>query len=68
MGKLKSRNPKAKMVCIDIAPYGTTQAKERKDILNIGGFSDTVFDTIAKFVKDELNSDHWVGEIEKIKL
>ncbi|MEP2380299.1 RNA-binding protein, partial [Parasphingorhabdus sp.] len=47
--KLKSRNPKAKLVCIDLQPYGTTQAKERKDILNVGGFSDAVFDTIARF-------------------
>jgi 60 kDa SS-A/Ro ribonucleoprotein len=30
------------MVCIDIQPYATVQAKERDDILNIGGFSDQV--------------------------
>jgi 60 kDa SS-A/Ro ribonucleoprotein len=47
----KGRNPKAKMVCIDIQPYGTTQAKERDDILNIGGFSDQVFEIIALFAK-----------------
>ena len=27
----KQRNPSAKMVCIDIQPYDTTQAKERDD-------------------------------------
>lgn len=27
-----------KLVCIDIQHYGTTQAPERADILNIGGF------------------------------
>jgi len=36
----RQRNPKARLVCIDIQPYRTTQAKERDDILNIGGFSD----------------------------
>jgi 60 kDa SS-A/Ro ribonucleoprotein len=56
------------MVCIDIQPYGTTQAKERKDILNIGGFSDQVFDVIADFAKGDLNADHWVSVIEKIAL
>ncbi len=66
--RIKNRNPNARMVCIDIAPYGTTQAKERKDILNIGGFSDVIFDTISKFTKDELTPEHWVGEIEKIRL
>jgi 60 kDa SS-A/Ro ribonucleoprotein len=39
----KRRNPAAKLVCIDIQPYATTQANERADILNIGGFTDEVF-------------------------
>lgn len=63
---IKRRNPKAKLVCIDIAPYGTTQAQTREDVLNIGGFSDAVFDQIAAFAKGQTNPDHWVGEIEKI--
>jgi 60 kDa SS-A/Ro ribonucleoprotein len=66
--QFKERNREARMVCIDIQPYGTTQAKERKDILNIGGFSDQVFDVIADFAKGDLNADHWVGVIEKIAL
>ena len=65
---LKKRNPKAKLVCLDIAPYGTTQAQERKDILNVGGFSDAVFDVIAAFAKGELSADHWIGEIEGVKI
>ena len=36
-----------KLVCIDIQPYGSTQAAERADILNIGGFSDAVFNVVA---------------------
>ncbi|MEL7444207.1 MAG: VWA domain-containing protein [Pseudomonadota bacterium] len=63
---IKRRNPQAKLVCIDIAPYGTTQAKERDDVLNVGGFSDAVFDQIATFAKDEANPDHWVGQIKAI--
>ncbi len=66
--KLKKRNPKAKLVCIDIAPYGTTQVPSRSDVLNIGGFSDAVFDQIAAFAEDRLGADHWVGEIEGMKL
>lgn len=66
--KLKARNPKAKLVCIDIAPYGTTQAKSRKDVLNIGGFSDAVFDQIAAFAEDRLGPEHWISEIETIEL
>ena len=66
--RFKARNPSAKMVCIDIQPYGTVQAKERADILNVGGFSDAVFDVIARFVAGSLGPDHWVGEIEAISL
>lgn len=66
--KLKQRNPKAKLVCIDIAPYGTTQAKERADVLNIGGFSDTVFDQIAAFADGDMGPDHWVGQIAAIEV
>ena len=35
---LKQRNPGARLVCIDIQPHATTQAAERADILNVGGF------------------------------
>jgi 60 kDa SS-A/Ro ribonucleoprotein len=64
----QSRNPQAKLVCIDIQPYEHTQAKEHTDILNIGGFSDNVFKMISDFSKGTLEADHWVGEIEKVVL
>lgn len=64
--KVKRRNPKARLACIDIAPYGTTQAQTREDVLNIGGFSDAVFDQIATFAAGRTGPDHWVGEIAKI--
>lgn len=64
----KKRNPNAKLVCIDIQPYGSTQAAERQDILNIGGFSDRVFDVIAEFANGTLNPGHWVGVIEGVRL
>jgi 60 kDa SS-A/Ro ribonucleoprotein len=66
--KLKSRNPEAKLVCIDIQPYGTTQAPERDDILNVGGFSDAVFEVMVKFASGRLDPGHWVAEIEKIEV
>ncbi len=65
---IKRRNPKAKLVCIDIAPYGTTQAQTREDVLNVGGVSDAVFDQIAAFAKGRTGPDHWVGEIKKIEV
>ena len=64
----KQRNPEARLVCIDIAPHATTQAGERDDILNVGGFSDDVFILIATFAAGQLQPSHWVGEIEAIAL
>jgi len=64
----KQRSPQARMVCINIQPYGTTQAKEREDVLNIGGFTDQVFDVIAEFAAGRLAADHWVGVIEAVEL
>jgi 60 kDa SS-A/Ro ribonucleoprotein len=64
----KARNPKARLVCLDFVPNATTQAQESSDILNIGGFSDAVFDLLASFTQGTMNESHWVGEIEAIAL
>jgi 60 kDa SS-A/Ro ribonucleoprotein len=64
----KSRNPGARMVCIDIQPYGTTQAKEGQDVLNIGGFSDQIFKVVSEFADGGLDANHWVDVIESVEL
>jgi 60 kDa SS-A/Ro ribonucleoprotein len=64
----KQRNADARLVCLDIQPYATTQAQERAGILNVGGFSDQVFDVIAEFAAGRLNANHWVGVIESVTL
>jgi 60 kDa SS-A/Ro ribonucleoprotein len=66
--EFKSRSPQAKLVCIDIQPYAHTQAQERADILNIGGFSDQVFTLLAEFAGGSLSAEHWVGVIESVEL
>jgi 60 kDa SS-A/Ro ribonucleoprotein len=62
--KLGVMNPK--LVCIDLQPYTTTQAMERTDILNVGGFSDAVFNVVASFLTDDAN--RFVSEVEAIEL
>lgn len=66
--RVKMANPQAKLVCIDLQPLTTTQAKSRGDILNVGGFSDHVFEVIAAMAKAETGADHWVEQIEAITL
>ena len=63
--QFRRRNPAAKLVCLDIQPNGTTQAAEREDILNVGGFSDQVFEVISAFAAGELNGDHWIRRIQE---
>lgn len=65
---LKTNNPKAKLICIDIQPYVTSQAKEGDDILNIGGFSDAVFDMMVSFANNGHDANHWVDVIENVQL
>ena len=64
----KKRCPKAKMICIDIQPNSHTQAKERDDIFNVGGFSDQVFQLISDVSKGNTGKDHWVNSIELITI
>jgi 60 kDa SS-A/Ro ribonucleoprotein len=55
-----------KLVCINVQAYATSQAPERADILNIGGFSDAVFNVAASFLSGE--PDRFVSEVEAIEL
>lgn len=64
--KLKARNPGARLICIDIQPYGSTQAKDRADIMNVGGFTDAVFDAMARFASGQ--SRDWVEIVSKTEV
>lgn len=64
--KLKARNPGAKLICVDIQPYGTTQAKDRKDIMNVGGFTDAVFEAMARFASGETRD--WVEIVNETEV
>lgn len=64
----KTHNKKAKLVCIDLTPRTNHQVKEHEDILMVGGFSDNVFNVIARFVEGGWNKNFWVNEIENLPL
>jgi 60 kDa SS-A/Ro ribonucleoprotein len=63
--QFKQMNPGARLVCIDVQPCGTTQAPEGDDVLNVGGFSDQVFEVLAAAAQGRVSGGYWVGEIEK---
>jgi len=62
--EFKAYNPKAKMVCIDLQPGMTTQVQTDPRVLNVGGFSDAVYDVIANFASQSASKDFWIREIE----
>ena len=69
--KFQQHSPNCKLVNVDIQPYGTTQVPDApSEVMNIGGFSDNVFETIGKFLRGETGADAhvWVREIEAINL
>jgi len=58
--------PSPKLVCIDLQPYTTTQAPDRSDILNVGGFSDAVFSVVAAFLAED--AGRFAAEVEAVSL
>ena len=64
----KARNPRATLVCIDLQPSRTMQAIDRADILNVGGFSDQVFEVMSTIGSSTSGADAWVKTIERVPL
>jgi 60 kDa SS-A/Ro ribonucleoprotein len=58
--------PGPMLICIDLQPSTTAQAPDRSDILNVGGFSDAVFNVVASFLGG--NAEHFVQEVEAIEV
>src|ERR1700722_2740474 len=61
------RNRGAKLINIDIAPYGTTQVYDKSNTINVGGFSDQVFEVVSMFLK-EGQADMVVKTIEAVEI
>lgn len=63
--QFKRRNPAAKLVLTDLQPYGSSQAKSASDVLNVGGFSDQVFNVIEKFLACSSSESYWADVISQ---
>ncbi len=66
--RIKAQSPNAKLVCLDIQPNTHTQAKDRQDIINIGGFSDQVFKLISAFADGSLDGGGQVDQIRNVTI
>lgn len=66
--RFRARNPGAKLACIDLQPNAAVQARSGGDVLNVGGFSDAVFDALAAFARGELGGEGLVKKVEQVSL
>lgn len=66
--QIQRRQPTARLVCLDLQPYATTQAPDSPAVLNVGGFSDAAFGVIAQFAHVDGDARHWVEMIEAIEV
>lgn len=66
--EFKRRNPRARLACLDLQPYGHSQIVDREDVLNVGGFSDSVFELIARFADRSIDAAQWTRIIEEITI
>jgi len=62
----KRQHPGCKLVCIDLVPNSSVQVQDRPDVLNVGGFSDAVFEVVSNFLEGRHGADYWVQTIESI--
>lgn len=64
----RSKHPDARLVCLNLQPYTTTQLVPSKNTLCVGGWSDSVFEVINRFVGGDFKADAFVEEIERVEL
>lgn len=63
--RVQAKNPSCKLVCIDLTPNTTRQTTNEANVLNVGGFSDAVFDVVASFFA---NNKSWVEVIQAVDI
>lgn len=66
--RILKKNPKCRMVCLDIAPYTTSQCKDNSNVLKVGGFSDSVFEVTKEFLENSVEKDKWTAIIDGVSI
>jgi 60 kDa SS-A/Ro ribonucleoprotein len=64
----KSRNPHAKLICLNLQPYSSTPTQENDDILNFSGYDDYFFKLAKIFIDGELKPQYWLDKVNKVDL
>jgi hypothetical protein len=54
----RARNPRARLVLIDVRALGMTRVLGHPEVLQVGGFSDAMFRVISLFAEGKLDVEH----------
>lgn len=63
----KKARPDARMVCWDITPNTTVQAKNDHSVLNVGGFTEAVYDLVSMWYGVG-NAETWRSQVNSIPI
>lgn len=63
--RYKTKHKGAKLVCWDIQPYATTQVKNDRSVLNIGGFTESAYDLVGNWFSSS-TPDQWRAVVNAI--
>lgn len=61
---IKKRNPKAKLILLDITPNSQSQHYEDGGVLHVSGFSDSVWSIVQNFVNGDGNFLQTIDKVE----
>jgi len=66
--ELQKRKPGLKVVAVDLQPNDNSQFAPEPGILNVGGFSDRVFNVVNEFLRGAGDPDVFVRTIEEVEV
>lgn len=58
----------AKLVCLDISPNLTVQVPEQDNVLNVAGWTDSIWEVIQNFYENGKNLNQFVEKIERVAI
>lgn len=66
--RFEKNNPNAKLINIDLLASNNSQTSPQSNILQVGGFSDNVWEVVKSFLDHGDDPDHWLKVIEAIEV
>ncbi len=66
--QIKAKNPKAKIVSVNLQSYDTVQVPDGGDSMLLAGWNDQMFEMIKLFAAGEYTAKRWIERIEQTEI